>query len=144
MAFSPYEDMDSGIQFSVDFAHWKNAKQLAITGNENPAQVIALLQTATSKLDESIELYLKKLGTLTELDAMIEEAITAYKQGNSKPAIAVLKGTGAVGKIMKPFAESNPKWQAKEQKEMISFLKAYSTRKFMRGIGLPLNYGAHQ
>lgn len=136
--------MDSGIQFSADFTHWKNSKQLPISGNENPIQVMGILQTATEKLDESVETYLKKMGSLAELDAFIEDAIKAYKQGNAKPAIAVLKGTGAVGKAMKPLSESNPKWQAKEQKEIIQFLKAYSTRKFMRGIGIPLNYGALQ
>ncbi len=141
MAFFQYRRMETGIQFSADFQHWKSAKQLPIQGNEDPAQVIALLQVATTKLDETIEMYLKKIAPLTELDALIDEAIKAYQQGNPKPAVAVLKGTGAVGKAMKPFSESNPKWQAKEQKEMISFLKAYSTRKFMRGIGMNLNYG---
>jgi hypothetical protein len=142
MAFFQYEDMDSGIQFSVDFAHWKGAKQLPISGAENPLEVISVLRAATEKLDESMELFLKRVGNLNELDALIAEAITSYQQGNPKLAVSLMKGTGPAGKIMKPFSETNPKWQAKEQKEMIQFLKAYATRKFMRGIGINLNYGA--
>ena len=134
--------MENGIQFAAAFPHWKSAKEMSISGAENPLEVISLLRLATEKLDESMELYLKKIGSLNELDALIAEAITTYQQGNSKLAVSLLKGTGAAGKIMKPFSETNPKWQAKEQKEMIQFLKAYATRKFMHGIGLSLNYGA--
>lgn len=134
--------METGIQFSVDFPNWKNTKQLSISGNEDPAQVIQLLQTATEKLDEMIEFYLKKVGSLQAIDSLISEAVASYKKGDMKSAVAVLKGTGAMGKAIKPITESNPKWQAKEQKEMTQFLKAYATHKFMQGIGLPLTYGA--
>ena len=134
--------MENGIQFSVDFPNWKNSKQLAIEEKEDPLSIIQLLQTSTEKLDEMIDMYLKKIGNLNEVDALIAEAIAAYKKGEMKPSIAVLKGTGAMGKAIKPISESNPKWQSKEQKEITQFLKAYATHQFMHGIGMPLNYGA--
>jgi hypothetical protein len=134
--------MSGMIQFAVDFPNWKASKELSFASAPDTGQLLQILLLSTEKADDVVATYLKKLGKLTEIDALIEEAAQGFSKGEMKVFTAVVKGTGVMGKAVKVISESNPKWQNKEQKEVQQFLKLYATRQLMRKIGLPLHPSA--
>ena len=128
--------MDSYIDFHVELGTWKAKVQTPVKEDIDSPTLLTHLASTLKGTDAAIESYLGKVLALTEVNALLQEALG---EGDADKAFALLTSR-KFGQAINAATEKEG-WQAKEKKEMQQFLRAYCTRKLVEKKGFTLNYG---
>jgi vacuolar-type H+-ATPase subunit I/STV1 len=128
--------MDGDIQFIANYDDWKAIKKIKITSATDPRTVIEFLASLTYSVDNKVEVNLRKIVKLEEVDKAIEEI--NFSKGDISKAIEEVTSR-KISKIINEITEVN-NFQKNVQKEIQGFCKVYALRKALAKCGLLINY----
>ncbi len=125
------------IQFIANYDDWVSIRKLKIEGVTDPKTIMEFLSSLNTSVDSKVEINLRKIVKLDEVDSAIAE-IGLGKKDTAKALEEI--NSRKVNSVIKKIVEELEGFSKPEKKEIEQFCKVYAMRKALKETGIMVDY----